>query len=537
MRGSHHITATEAAGRSWDAIIVGAGMGGCAAAFSLSHYPLDILIVERGHDDTVDDIDLTVPESDPDERMKAGLWPTRLTAAVNGRESGFWPPLGCGVGGSTQLYAAALDRFRPSDFAPRRLPDGREIGWPFGYDEIAPWYDLAETQLEVRGTAGALEPAPARPLPPPPEMSARDRWFFERFERAGLHPYRLHCGIRYKDGCESCLGRVCSRDCKRHAANSFLDPALASGRVRLCHATEVLRVEAGAERAEGVTVRGTEGQEITIAAGTVVVAAGAYFTPVLLLNSANAHWPQGLANRTDQVGRNLMFHSDRRLALWSRRGLSAEGFQKSIALRDFYEDETGEKYGELQSTGMEARYGYVFYALCQMHDMSIFARFPVLRPFLRIPAFLADRLLGGATIFVLITEDYPYPGNRVLADPGKPSGMRFEYVLPGELIRRTRRAEAWLNRALKGLRRIWLSRSVELNYGHPCGTCRMGDDPQSSVVDGEGRAHDVEGLYIACGSSFATSGGTNPSLTIAAIGLRLGDRLARRLTRRRAETA
>jgi len=530
------ITASEAAARPWDAIVVGAGMGGSAATLGLARQGLDVLVVEKGGSAPSSEDGITHEVTDPAARMAAGRWPTRLTAVVDGRESLFWPPLGCGVGGTTQLYAAALDRFRPSDFAPRVLPDGRDGGWPFDYGEIATYYDEAEALLGVRGTQGALEPARDHPLPPPPEMSARDHWFFERFERAGLHPYRLHCGVGHADGCKGCLGEVCFRGCKRHAANSLLEPAIATGHVRLCPGTEVLRIDAGPDRARGVTVRSEDG-EVSIEARVTVVANGAYFAPVLLLNSANGHWPQGLANQNDQVGRNLMFHSERRVAIWSRRGLPTEGYEKSITVRDFYEDAAGEKYGELQSTGLEARYGNVIYALRQRYDMSAFAKVPLLRHFLRVPALLADRLLGGASIFVLITEDYPYPENRVLADPDQPSGMRFEYDMSEELRRRTRQVKVRINAALSGLRKIWLSPMEELNFGHPCGTCRMGADPKTSVVDGEGRAHGLEDLYLACGSIFASSGGTNPSLTIAANGLRVGTRLARRLTGQTAEQA
>ena len=100
--------------------------------------------------------------------------------------------------------------------------------------------------------------------------------------------------------------------------------------------------------------------------------------------------------------------------------------------------------------------------------------------------------------------------------------MRFSYTIPDELRARSSALTQAVNAALKGVRKIWLSHDLELNHGHPRGTCRAGTDPQTSVVDGEGRAHGLDNLYVACGSVLPTSGATNPSLTIAAMGLRDG---------------
>ena len=330
-------------------------------------------------------------------------------------------------------------------------------------------------------------------------------------------------------GCEACLAQICLRDCKRHGANAFLAPALATGRVHLCPDTEIKRLHAQASRVDAVEVVAPTGPEripVRITAQAVVLAAGAYFSPVLLQNSTSSDWPHGLGNTHDQVGRNLMFHADRRLAVWARRGLSAQGPKKSVALRDFYELPDGAKCGEMQSTGAEARYGNILYVLRQQFDRSRFARWRLLRHLLRLPALVADKALGGAAIFALILEDFPYPENRVVADPKAPSGMRFDYTIPSELRARSLALTQAVNRALKGVRKLWLSHELELNHGHPCGTCRAGDDPRQSVVDAEGRVHGLENLYIACGSVLPTSGATNPSLTIAAMALRTGAAVA-----------
>lgn len=521
------ISASAAAEQVWDVVIIGAGMGGCAISYALARAetPLRILVLEKGQASFTASAGVAKDIEDPAARRAVGRWPGRLRSRIDGQSHDIFVPLGCGVGGSSLLYAAALDRMRPVDFDDQELPDGRRVSWPITYDEIAPFYAEAEARLEVCGTPDPLAPDMKYDLPAPPEASPCDAWFMDAFEQAGLHPYRLHVGQRHVPGCKACLGEICLRDCKRNGGNAFLLPALETGRVQLCTEANVTRIEAEGARVTGAVLDTEEGPR-TVQARAVVLAAGAYFSPVLLQNSASADWPHGLANHHDQVGRNLMFHADRQLAVWARRGLSREGPKKSIALRDFYELPGGEKCGELQSTGAQAQYGNVLYVLRKRFDASRWARVPLLRHLLRIPAFVADRLLGSASIFALIIEDFPYPQNRVVADASAPSGMRFEYDIPGELYARSARLTAAVSRAMTGLRRLWLTQKPELNLGHPCGTCRTGESPESSVVDARCRAHGTENLYLACASVFATSGATNPSLTVAAMALRTGAHLA-----------
>ncbi|WP_299832330.1 GMC oxidoreductase [uncultured Roseobacter sp.] len=525
MTKHRSIEIAEAAEQPWDVIVIGAGMGGCAATYAIAQAGLRVLVLEKGQQDFKASATVDATETDPERRLSIGRWPHQISGVVDERRFDTWPPLGCGVGGSTLLYAAAVDRFRPVDFAPQTLPDGRVVSWPFDYRTLEPYYRKAEALLQVSGTPDPQAPQMIYDLAPPAEASTRDRWFMTRFARAGLNPYRLHYANLNRPGCDACLGRVCLKECKRNARNSFMTAALQSGRVSICEKVTVVRLNAEPDRVRSVRVKAAQG-EVDLTAQAVVVAAGAYFTPVLLLNSANTHWPDGLANQNDQVGRNLMFHADLRIALWSKRGLDGTGPKKSIALRDFYERPDGTKFGEIQSTGAEARYGNVIYVLRQRFDQSRFARWQLLRHLLRIPALLADRLLGGATIFALILEDYPYPENRVQADPQTPSGMRFYYTIPQELRQRGRQLRKLVDQSFKGMMRLWLSYDLELNHGHPCGTCRAGNDPRTSVVDASGRAHGVQNLYVACGSVLATSGATNPSLTIAAVALRIGEQIA-----------
>ncbi|MDJ0630916.1 MAG: GMC family oxidoreductase [Rhodobacter sp.] len=516
--------------QSWDVLVVGGGMGGSAVTRQLARKGLSVLVLEQGQQAFAESADINKDETDPDQRMKIGRFPAPLTGTIDGTTRDFYAPLGAGVGGSSLLYAAALDRFQPRDFERRTHPGdpGGRLGWPVGYGEIEPYYQEAEAALSVTGTPDPLNPEMNYRLASPDPMNARDTWISAAFEKAGLHPYRLHVGIENRKGCDWCLARVCLSGCKRHGGNAFMDPALQSGRVAVLAGVTVDRVLADRARVGGVAVRaGPRKAELT--ARAVVLAAGAYFTPVLMLKSASEHWPNGLANAHDQVGRNLMIHFGIRFAVFARRNLSLEGHRKALGFRDFYNHPDG-PFGEVQSTGGEATAANVLYALRQRIDETPLRHIPMIRHLLRGPAALAPLLFGNAAIMSAMMEDFPYEDNRVVLDPDTPSGMRFHYRMDDEAQARGTAYVKLLKARLRGHARIQvLSARPNLNFGHPCGTCRAGDDPARSVVDRDGRTHGLENLYVADAAFLPTSGGTNPSLTIAANALRIGDRIAAHL--------
>jgi choline dehydrogenase-like flavoprotein len=277
----------------------------------------------------------------------------------------------------------------------------------------------------------------------------------------------------------------------------------------------------------GVVVK-QNGDAYTLRSRVFVLAAGGYFTPVLLLRSESEFWPQGLANSSGLVGRNLMFHASDFIAFWPRRKCSRLGPNKTIALRDLYNVD-GRKLGEFQSTGLTAGYPNVLYALRLLFDQSRLNRLTPLRQFLRVPAYVASRFFGLATVFATIVEDFPYAHNRVVVDESRPSGMRFEYSVSQEFRDRVLEMRRRLREQLSSLRSIPMNVGVALNYGHPCGTCKAGGDPVTSVVDKDCKAHDLDNLYVVDSSFMPTSGGTNPGLTIAANAMRVADAIDRKL--------
>lgn len=271
------------------------------------------------------------------------------------------------------------------------------------------------------------------------------------------------------------------------------------------------------------------GRELRIRAKVFVLSTGAYMSPRLLLSSRNEHWPQGLGNDRDQVGRNIMFHLMDLVALWPSRRFKDASPSKSIGLRDFYRYEGG-RFGLLQSMGVAAGYGNILYAMRNnLQHSRVWGKRPIWH-LLRIPAYAASRALGRAAMFASVIEDLPYSGNRVVLDSNEPGGIRVEYRTSDELRERGRLFRKLLKRRLRGIRTMFLNRELELNYGHPCGSCRFGSDPATSVLDPSNRVHGLANLFVVDGSFMPSSAGSNPGLTIAANAIRVGDIVHRRLS-------
>lgn len=513
-----------------DVIVIGSGMGGGMVTLALCLSGAKVLLIEKGKS-FLEQTKLTgieVEQKGVDHRLMQGRWPVKMSSRVEGANSDFFAPLGCGLGGSTLIYGGAVERFSPEDFEPTSLPSGEEIVWPYTYKEIEPYYQWAEQLLNVQGTVDELEVGASYSLNTPPELNPTDKYFESLFRKCGLHPYHLHVAI---DAAENTR----NRDNVKGSLESCIIPALQTGNLLIAADCEVESLSADETRIRTIEVVQSEQREsLHVSDKRVVVACGAYFTPALLLRSSNQLWPDGLGNSNGLVGRYLMFHACDYLGIWSAKRHSEQGADKTLGLRDFYSVD-GEKLGQLQSTGKSAEMGYILYFLRQKLEKSLIGKIPivsqVVRQLLRIPAYVACILFKEVSIFSSIVEDFPYEENRVVLDPDKPSGIRLDYSIKDELRQRVGRFRNLVKETIKGHWVVNFSQGIDLNFGHPCGTCRAGEESTKSVVNSDGRVHGIANAYIADGSFMPTSGGTNPSLTIAAHSLRVGDLLAKEISR------
>ena len=514
-------------GGYWDVIVIGTGMGGGMLGHSVASQGKKVLFLEKGLAALSLSGEIIGSADNAGVKLHNGEWPHRVRTVIDGVATDAFLAAGCGVGGSTQLYAASLERFARRDFetvADMVHPTG---GWPVRFDDFAPYYARAEKHLRVRGTRDPIGDVVAPDLLAPAPASDVDNVLLRDFEAAGLRPYRLPVGIAYRDGCRECLGRACPAECKSDTKWLCVNPAVGSMGAELRAECEVIKIEANTEKVTGVIYQHGD-QLFRVRGRTVALAAGAYNSSVLLLRSATGAHPDGLANSSGLVGRNLMFHSSDWLAVWPSAKASAEGPRKTISSRYFY-DLGGLRMGTLQSTGLYAGYGNILIYLYTMFDRSIFRRLKFARPLLRIPAKIAAYIYGSASIFALLVEDLPSAANRIRLKSDKSGEYEIIYNLPDELRARIATARKAISAKLGGQKLIWLYSNANMNFGHPCGTCRFGDNASDSVLDPSCRAHDLENLYVVDASFMPTSAGSNPSLTIAANALRVADILVKRL--------
>jgi choline dehydrogenase-like flavoprotein len=406
-----------------------------------------------------------------------------------------------------------------SDFDGLRTASGSVSRWSVGFEEFAPYYDAAEKLYRISGESSDVAER---------RMSEWDRALLAQMRHNGLRPEPLHVAIRYDEQCQECIGKVCPRDCKSDARVACLDEALRQPQCHLLEQCNVQTLEADRETVRAVKAL-HPGGEVELHARAVVLSAGALHTPQILLRSRNEYWPLGLANSSDQVGRNLMFHTSDIFALWAPRRLPRQARQrKAISVRDFYVHE-GRRLGYVQSMGLEAGRGEIaVYVKDQLRRRGV--RNELLLSLLaKGPSHIGAWMFGGAGIFAAMTEDDPNPDNRVTLDPDEPDGASFTYTITDDLRRRADELRLAFARSVRPWRMLRITPELEMNYGHPCGTCRFGSERGSSVLDRNCRTHDLGNLYVVDASFMPRSGAINPSLTIAANALRVAPQIAAQL--------
>lgn len=500
----------SAASVHWDAIVIGTGLGGAHAGARLVDAGMKVLFVERA-------------ETPPGDDAPAPLEQLEAEVTIDGGFARRVPTTIAAVGGTSVVYAASLElpaRHDLDDLPGIPHPTG---GWVAGYDAFSRYFSEARRIVNICGTPDRLWMEGDDPLAPPPPLCPGDAEIWGDLARRGYHPYRAHLGIAFQPECEECIGRECRRACKADARQP-LQRALGTGRAALLPGWTAQRIETDGMSASGVVVGRAGHEPLTLTADRVVLAGGAIGSAQLLLASRSSEWADGIGNRGNLVGRNLMFHLSERMAVFPKRRSSLGFPAKSLALRDLYLHD-GARMGMVQSMGLQADYGNVLMYLRARFDGGRLRRARPLRPFLRIPAKAAALALGNARVFVGILEDLPYAANRILPGSNPLEPARIAYAIAPELADRRRRFRGAIREMFNGHRLFFLNDDIELNYGHACGTARFGRDPRDSVLDADCRVHGLRNLYLTDASFMPTSTGVNPGLIILANSLRVADRI------------
>lgn len=524
-----------------DVLIIGAGASGAAIAWSLLETRMRILCLEQG--DHLHDKDYPSRRSDyelsrygafscdPNVRKLQQDYP------VNSENSCITPVNWNGVGGSTVNFLGHWPRMKPSDFRTRSL-DGVAEDWPVDYETLEPFYDLNDENTGVSGLAGNPGyPDYAPPLPPIP-IGRLGQTLAKGFNQLGWHWWPSDVAIlsQDRDGRQKCVNAgTCDLGCAAGAkggTNFTYWPILENAGVELRTRSRVREITIDPETgfATGVLYHDAEGRLHEQKAELVVVACNGVGTPRLLLNSTSALFPDGLANRSGLVGRNLMFHPLTGVAgVFEEPMLGHEGpMACSILSQEFYETDPARDFVR----------GYGLHSGRSTTPMTFaLGGYGIDSP---IPwgaehRDIMDNVYPHLAGLTVVTEDLPEETNRVTLDPdltdsdGIPA-PHITYRLGENTRKMLRHGQEKATELLlaAGAKKIVAKGSEDVWWRagwHQMGTCRMGDDPEKSVVNAWGRCHDVRNLFIVDGSIFVTSGAVNPTSTIQALALYVGDRI------------
>jgi choline dehydrogenase-like flavoprotein len=493
----------------YDVVIIGSGAGGGTMAHALSAGAASLLVIERGD---------FVPQEAENWSPEAVWKQLRYRTAERwldqrGRE--FLPYTHYCVGGNTKFWGSVLYRLRREDFQAVDHADGVSPAWPLTYETLEPYYEEAERLYHVHGAAGD-DPTevPRGPFPYPPiPHAARMAAIVEQLREQGLHPSHLPLGLLRPgelDGCilcNTCNSFPCRLNAKSEADVCCVRPALQRPNVTLwtnAHADRLL-TDASGRRVVGVEVR--RGHDVCrVEASVFVVSCGAVNSAALLLRSASAVHPEGLANSSGLVGRRYMAHLATMMQGFHPFRKNDTVFQKTVAINDFYltGPDGGCPLGHIQSQG---------------RTHGVMAQIVV--PW--IPLWAYEAWVARGVDWLAMSEDLPTLDNRVTVEPD--GRVRLHYT-PNNLAPHRR----LVGEAKRMLRRLGFWSIVEhshysRNTTHQCGTLCFGTDPRHSVLDPYCRTHDVENLFVVDASFFPSSAAVNPALTIVAQALRVADHL------------
>lgn len=522
-----------------DVLIIGAGASGAAIAWSLADTRMRIVCLEQGDWPQSSSYPSTGRDWEarafgeygwnPNARANTADYPINESASPIRIAN--WN----GVGGGTVLYAGHFPRFHPSDFRVRTL-DGVADDWPINYRTLEPFYELNDRMMGISGLPGdpAYPPKPAVMKPVP--LGRSGTRLAGAFNHFGWHWWPSDSAVATEDyeGRARCINlghclHGCAQGAKASTDVTYWPAAIRAGvelRTR-CRVREIVTRPDG--MAAGVIYYDADGKEQFQPAEMVIMACNGVGTPRILLNSKSVGHPDGLANSSGLVGKNLMFHPYASITgVFDEELDGYRGPSNTMWSQEFYETDTSRGFVRGFTFEISRGRGPLVTAMAGTHSG-------------RIPLGAAHhaafrRHFNRITGMVAICEDLPEVHNTVTLDPVLTDALgipapRLNYTL-SENSRRMldfgiARASDVLRQA--GARELMSEAPIAAGGWHLMGTARMGNDPARSVVNPWGRAHDVRNLFIVDGSIFVTSAGVNPTSTIQALALWVAHNIKQRL--------
>ncbi|MFT3678904.1 MAG: GMC family oxidoreductase [Ferruginibacter sp.] len=504
----------------YDIIIIGTGSGGSTMAYKLAPTGKKILILERGG---------FIPKEkenwDPHEVVTKGRYRSG-EEWYDSNDKPFKPFIHYNVGGNSKMYGAAMFRFRESDFEEVQHYGGVSPAWPLKYGVFEPYYSSAEKLYSVHGKRGVDPTEPpattAYSLPPLPyEPLIQD--LEHKMKQLGLKPFPLPMGVRLPQDytrteapvlLESFDGFPDLTDSKADGQVTCLRPALMKENVTMMVNAYVEKLETDASGKNVTAVVTVINKErIRFSADLVFVACGAVNSAALFLRSADSKHPDGLANSSGQVGRNLMLHHNGCLVAFTKKFNDCV-FQKSLGLADFYHGAADSSFplGEIQLMGRNDA------------DTILWMGETI------APGKPYEELKHMSIDFWLTAEDLPSADNRVALRKDGSIKVYYEktnYRAYEKLKEKLKNIFEQLGAIDEDYRDTqWGGYDLDISgMSHQNGTLRFGNDPGTSVLDTNCKTHDIENLYVVDASFFPSCGAFNPALTIVANALRVGDHI------------
>jgi choline dehydrogenase-like flavoprotein len=561
----------------YDAIVIGTGAGGGTLALHLAQAGKNILILERGPFLPQEKLNWDTSAVFLDNRYHTKeTWQDKDGKPLHPQQAYF-------VGGQTKVYGAAMFRMRAEDFGVIQHKGGISPAWPITYADMEPFYCEAEQLFHVHGDLGSAPSVPgghgssfdptepfhsARYPYPAFTNEPRMQTIEDDVRKLGIHTFPIPLGLKRSQAdplaskcvrCDTCDGYPCLVHAKSDADINCIRQIMRFPNVTLMTNSRVARLLTNSTGTAvtavevihtGADAASKDGSVATYRAGFFAVCAGAINSAVILLASANDKHPTGLANRSDQVGRNFMYHQADALLALGPEG-NEDSYTKTWGTNDFYFKDSDPAYpfplGQVQPVG-------------SFHYEMMKGDAPPLTP-----GFLLEKMKQHAVPWWLTTEDLPDPNNRVTlhnatplsmvnAQPGVggahpagdtgrtnetepvsdsgPGRIQLSYT-PNNVESFSRLKDRWVDVLKKAghattsvpLHAYFKKRIPLEGVGHQNGTCRMGTDPATSVLDPFCKAHDLDNLYVVDASCFVSASAVNPSLTIIANAIRVAEHL------------
>jgi choline dehydrogenase-like flavoprotein len=522
-----------------DVLIIGSGASGAAVAWSLAETKMKILCLEQGdwmkhenfpsHGRDWEARRFADFDASPNRRALPSDYP------INDDNSAMKIANFNAVGGGTIMYTAHFPRMHPSDFRVRTL-DGVADDWPIDYAILEPFFAENDRMMGVAGLAGDPAYPPRQPPMPPLALGRTGTRYAKAMNKLGWHwwPSDTAIATTEYDGRAACINvghctPGCAQGAKASTDITYWPHAIRAG-VQLRTRSRVREITTNEHgMAAGAIYYDQDGIERFQPAEVVIVACNGIGTPRLLLNSASSRFPNGLANSSGLVGRNLMLHPWPQVRGYVDEEMDGDRAPMTVLWsKEFYETDSKRDFVRGYTLQFARGTGIVNEAITS----ASVGRLPWGKDHHRSYRRLMYRRLG----IGVACEDLPEEHNRVTLDPvlkdshGIPA-PRIDYTISENTRRMMEhgiaRAEDILTAA--GATDLYTSRTILNTPGHLLGTARMGNDPERSVVNPWGRSHDVKNLFIVDGSIWVTSGGVNPTSTIQAVALYIADSMKKRL--------